>query len=95
MGGAKQRRMLLFQLLWHMAAETGRVIKCYFVDKTFSSLGIYYKAPISVLRGTRTVQVRSRAEPGREGASGRLELDKGPVRTVAWILYSAVVLSLF
>lgn len=60
LGGAKQRRMLLtflrhlFQRLWHMVAETGRIIKCYFVHKTVSSLGIYYKAPISILRGTRT-----------------------------------------
>jgi hypothetical protein len=58
-------------------------------------LGIHYKAPISILRRIRTVQVRSRAELGKEGASGRVELDKGPVRTVAWILYSAVVLSVF
>lgn len=72
LGGAKQRRRLLtflrhlFQQLWHMVAETGGVIKCYFVHKTVSSLGIYYKAPVSILRGTRTVQVRSRDELGRE-----------------------------
>lgn len=78
----------LFQLLQHMAAEAGRIIKRYFVDKAFPSLGIHYKAPKSILRGTRTAQVRSRAELGREGASGRFELDKGPVRTVACILCS-------
>lgn len=80
-----------FSLPWYMAAETGSIIKWYFVDKTFLSLGIYYKAPISILRGARTVQVRSRADLGRrEGASGRFEVDKGPVRTVAWVLCSAV-----
>lgn len=57
-------------------------------------MGIYYKAPISILRGARTVQVRSRADLGRrEGASGRYEVDKGPVRTAAWVLCSAVVLN--
>lgn len=39
--------LVTFSLLWYMAAETGSIIKWYFVDKTFSALGIYYKAPIS------------------------------------------------